>query len=164
MATETQRWRSHPALGAILDAFIFLVPIGIGAAVAVVGSHLVPRPRALALAVAWWAGDLVISAGASLVVSKQVRKLLPLSALLKLSMAFPDQTPSRLGVALRAGTTGSLKRRLSSLDLALPDNATTKQAAEHILMLASALNAHDRQTRGHGERVRALTDMLGNEM
>jgi putative nucleotidyltransferase with HDIG domain len=37
-------------------------------------------------------------------------------------------------------------------------------AAEKILSLAGALNAHDRYTRGHGERVRVLTDLIAEEL
>jgi putative nucleotidyltransferase with HDIG domain len=37
-------------------------------------------------------------------------------------------------------------------------------AAEKILALAGALNAHDRLTRGHGERVRVLTDLIADEL
>ena len=37
-------------------------------------------------------------------------------------------------------------------------------AAEKILALAGALNAHDRLTRGHGERVRAYTDLIADEL
>jgi putative nucleotidyltransferase with HDIG domain len=37
-------------------------------------------------------------------------------------------------------------------------------AAEHILALATALNGHDRLTRGHSERVRVLTDLIADEL
>ena len=36
-------------------------------------------------------------------------------------------------------------------------------AAEKILALAGALNAHDRLTRGHGERVRVFTDLIADD-
>ena len=38
------------------------------------------------------------------------------------------------------------------------------RAAEVILSLSAALNAHDPRTRGHTERVRAYADMLGEEL
>jgi hypothetical protein len=37
-------------------------------------------------------------------------------------------------------------------------------AAEKIVTLAATLSAHDRTTRGHAERVRALTDMIAEEL
>ena len=37
-------------------------------------------------------------------------------------------------------------------------------AAEQILALAASLSAHDRLTRGHSERVRALTDLIAIEL
>ena len=37
-------------------------------------------------------------------------------------------------------------------------------AAERILALATSLSKHDRMTRGHSERVRALTDLIAEQM
>ena len=76
---------------------------------------------------------------------------------------FPDQAPSRLKVALRTGTTGQLRRRLAEASRGeLGD--TPSQAAERLLELVGMLSAHDRLTRGHSERVRAYTQMIGEEM
>lgn len=41
---------------------------------------------------------------------------------------------------------------------------TAAEAAERVLTLAAALNAHDHRTRGHSERVRALTDLVAHDM
>jgi HD-GYP domain-containing protein (c-di-GMP phosphodiesterase class II) len=38
------------------------------------------------------------------------------------------------------------------------------RAAEQILSLVAALSAHDGKTRGHSERVRAFTDLLGSQL
>ena len=46
----------------------------------------------------------------------------------------------------------------------MPPGAEPVLAAEKILALAGALNAHDRLTRGHGERVRAYTDLIADEL
>jgi putative nucleotidyltransferase with HDIG domain len=85
------------------------------------------------------------------------RRLLPLVALLKMSLLFPDQMPSRLGVALRAASPKRLARIAAS-------DSYDSHSAEHVLSLVAALNAHDRRTRGHSERVRALTMLVAEEM
>lgn len=41
---------------------------------------------------------------------------------------------------------------------------TPAEAAERVLELVAALNAHDRITRGHSERVRAYTQMIAEEL
>lgn len=139
------------------------VPIAAGVGAAVVFSRLVDPPARGALKALWFVGCLAASSAVSWVVSGQARRLLPLAALLKLSMAFPDQAPSRFSVALRAGTIGNLKARIAHVrEHGIDSDAAS--AAETILVLSSALNAHDKGTRGHAERVRALTEMLGEEL
>lgn len=164
MAAGSQRWDKHPALATALDAFIFLVPIAAGITTAIVFSHLVPRPNGIRLAALWWIADIVVSAGVSMALARPLRRLVPLASLLKLSLAFPDQTPSRFSIALRAGTVKNLKRRMTELDFDHPEDVDMAAASARILELAAALNVHDRQTRGHGERVRALTDLIADEM
>ena len=45
-----------------------------------------------------------------LFVNHFVRRLLPLTALLKMTLIFPDNAPSRFGLALRTGTTKQLEQ------------------------------------------------------
>ena len=90
------------------------------------------------------------------------RRLLPLSVLLNLSLAFPDRTPSRFGVALRSGNVAQLKRRLEQATQ--EGQADLAEATEVILALVAAISQHDRRTRGHAERTRAYTDLLATEM
>lgn len=87
-----------------------------------------------------------------------LRRLLPLALLLKLSLLFPDEVPNRLGTALRAA---SPKRLLAKLET---DDLEEVSVAERIITLVAALNAHDRRTRGHSERVRALTMLVADEV
>jgi hypothetical protein len=90
-------------------------------------------------------------------------RVLPLAALLRLSLVFPDQTPSRYRVALLSGTTKNLKEvvdRAQRGDI----GDTPAEAAETVLVLTAALNRHDRLTRGHSERVRAYAEVIGAEM
>ncbi len=91
------------------------------------------------------------------------KKFLPLAALLRISLVFPDQAPSRFIVALRSGSARSLKKRLAELES--PDfEGTEDQAARLIVELSAALSRHDRLTRGHSERVRAYTALITQEM
>ena len=77
-----------------------------------------------------------------------MRRFLPLAALFKMSLAFPDQAPSRYKAAMRTRTLRQLQRGLDAGEL--PETAVgTQESAERLLALAMALNDHDRMTRGH---------------
>jgi putative nucleotidyltransferase with HDIG domain len=162
MTTE-HGWEGRPAWAAVVQVLIACVPVAMGVVAAIVFGHLVPRPRSLGPAAGWWIASFAVSTTVLFVFTRLARRLLPLATLLKMSMAFPDRTPSRFSVALRAGTIGNLKARLVELrEQGIDDD--TAPAAETILVLAAAMNAHDRNTRGHAERVRALTELLGDEL
>ena len=75
------------------------------------------------------------------------RRLLPLGALLGLSLVFPDEAPSRFRLALAADTVESLERRLSEMR-----EGDAQESAEILLQLVAALDVHDHITRGHAER------------
>jgi hypothetical protein len=66
-------------------------------------------------------------------------------------------------MALRTGSTAQLRRRIEDARSGAHSD-TPAEAAERVLELVIALNAHDRLTRGHSERVRAYTQMIGDEM
>jgi putative nucleotidyltransferase with HDIG domain len=98
-----------------------------------------------------------------LVMERVVRRWLPLAVLLELSLVFPDRAPSRLRIAQQAARTRDLRERLAEARRAgLHDEPT--EAAERVLALIVALGTHDRKTRGHSERVRALADMLAAKL
>lgn len=113
---------------------------------------------------AWWTVLLSTSVLLAVLVERAGRRLLPLVTLLKLSMLFPDRAPTRFAVARQAGSLRLLKERVVELE-GRPE-ASTQEAlgAPTILALAAALQSHDRQTRGHSERVRVFTDLLAEEM
>jgi len=74
---------------------------------------------------------------------------------------FPDEAPSRFSAALRSGSSRSLARRVDgSGGAGTPEQA----AAERLIELLSDFGRHDRLTRGHSERVRAYSVMLGEQI
>ena len=87
--------------------------------------------------------------------------MLPLAALYRLALVFPDKAPSRYRVALRSGTAHQLSEKLRSGEHL---GGTTSDAAENLLALVAAIGRHDRITRGHSERVRAYADLIGEQL
>ena len=106
---------------------------------------------------------LVLALAVYLLIERIARRLLPLAALFRLSLVFPDQTPSRYRIALLAGTTKGLERAIEESRHGV-EGETPAQAAERLLVLVAALNTHDRLTRGHSERVRAYAEVIGEQM
>ncbi len=109
---EGRSWAPRPAAAFAVRALALLLPLAASVAATAALSRVVPRPDGLGPVVGWWAGITVVATLVLVVVDRLTRRLLPLAALLTLSLAFPDQTPSRLSVALRAGSTSGLERRL----------------------------------------------------
>jgi putative nucleotidyltransferase with HDIG domain len=143
----------------VLRGLILAVPIGASVAAGVALSRLVSAPSGTVETLAWYGLILVSSLAVLMVADHFARRFLPLAVLLRLSFVFPDRAPSRLSVALNAGN----PRRLAAY---LEKSSDTDGAVdrETILTLAAALNAHDRRTRGHSERVRALTELVAVEL
>ena len=81
-----------------------------------------------------------------------------------MTMVFPDRAPKRLAVARRSGNTRDLARPSGRGPKTQGIEDEPVVAAERILRSGGALNAHDRLTRGHGERVRVLTDLIADEL
>src|SRR5579872_1731259 len=158
------RWGARPVQAWSLRGFVFLAPFGVSLGfVRLVTIWVHPPTSSLWAFLGWWFG---ISGAATVVliaVDRLSRRLLPLSALLKLSLAFPDETPSRLQTALRSGGVDTLKARMKLVDAAKAAT-TPKESAARLLELVAALNAHDRLTRGHSERVRAYSVLIGKQM
>jgi HD domain len=91
------------------------------------------------------------------------RRLLPLAALLNLSLLFPDRAPKRFAIARRVGKPRDLQRQLQE---ARDKGVRGGEVAymQRVLELVAALSVHDRQTRGHSERVRVFADLIADEM
>ncbi|HEY6318593.1 MAG TPA: HD-GYP domain-containing protein [Acidimicrobiia bacterium] len=138
---------------------VLAVPLaaGFGAALAVAGA--LPHPHGVAGTVAWYSATLAASLVTVFVVDRLARRLLPSASLLRLTLVFPDQAPSRMAVALSASSR-------TRIDAALRDatNAEDEAGVHTLVALATVLNSHDRRTRGHAERTRALAELVGEEL
>ncbi len=154
-----ERWPRRPAWSAVVRGVVLAVPLvaGFGAALAVAGA--LPRPHGVAGTVAWYGATLAASLVAVVVVDRLARRLLPLASLLRLTLVFPDQAPSRMAVALSA----SSRTRIDAM-LRAATNAEDEAGVQTLVTLATALNSHDRRTRGHAERTRALAELVGEEL
>ena len=163
-AQKMARWSAHPLIAGALRVVVAVVPIAASLGFVFLASRVVAAPSgSLFLYLAWWLGLCAASTGVMIVIDKAARRCLPLGALLKLSLVFPDQAPSRFKVALRSGTVTKLQRIVTD-SKAGRVGETPAEAAERVLELVAALNAHDRITRGHSERVRAYTQMIAEEL
>ncbi len=125
--------------------------------------RLVPDSNSKAASIAWIVAIAVAGFAVSSATSRFTVRLLPLAALMRLSLVFPDQAPSRLKLAIRASSRKRLRIEVESArHHGLSSDAT--EAAGQLLLLTSALGEHDRRTRGHSERVRLYSRLLGEEM
>ena len=156
-------WQSHKLAAGLVRVGIAVVPVAAALAAGITVAGIWARPRAGAAQAGWWGASLGAAATCSYLGARAARRLLPLAVLLRLSLSFPDRTPSRFAVALRAGALSDLKERARRLTEPGSD-VTMAGAAREVILLAVALTSHDRGTRGHSERVRALTDVLAEEM
>ncbi|HSB85389.1 MAG TPA: HD domain-containing phosphohydrolase, partial [Ilumatobacteraceae bacterium] len=163
-ATAAQtRWQAHPGLARVLRAAIALLPVGLSVAMSLSAAHFLPPHRLELNKWLWWVLVGALSTVVLLGADRLLRRLLPLTALLKMTLIFPDQAPSRFRLAMRTGTTKQLEKLVEQASADGPVSTEIDRAAR-MLELVAALSAHDRLTRGHCERVRAYTDLLVSEM
>ncbi len=144
-------WGRRPVVSVVVRVLAWAIPVvGVFVVLQLVDGFLYSSPGVFGLAV-WTFQVLTVALATSRLLERVTRGLLPISLLFNLSLVFPDQAPSRFGVALRRGS---------------PANKQTAEnaAAEKAVMLIAELSRHDRQTRGHTERVRAYTDVIAQEL
>ncbi len=149
------RWRARPGLARALSLAVFVAPIAVAYVITRLAAPLVAGLPALARVLAL--GVLAVVVG--LAAERLLRRVLPLAALLRMTMLFPDRAPSRFKLARSVGNTRVLEERARTRP-----GETAGEAATRILGLLSTLSAHDRRTRGHSERVRVFTDVLAEEL
>ena len=153
------RWCRRPVASALVRATVLSVPLAVAVVAGVVAGSSISG-NSLGSIVARMALGAVASIVGFVVVERLARRLLPLAALLRLSLVFPDCAPSRFSVAMRSTSVRKLQRwaKEAQGDDEIP------ALAEKVVTLASALNAHDRRTRGHSERSRAMADLISEEL
>jgi hypothetical protein len=161
-AVPAGEWRRRPLLSLGLRALILATPIGFSFGVALWLSRTLPRAHSPWTA-ALWIGIAAIGSLLTLVVfERAARRLLPLAALLNVSLLFPDKAPARFAVARRTGTPRELHERLEAARSS--GQVDYAQDLATVIELVLALNVHDRASRGHSERVRVFTDLLTAEL
>ncbi|MEQ9161429.1 MAG: HD domain-containing protein, partial [Ilumatobacter fluminis] len=163
-ATESTRtWRAAPWLAVSLRAFAVIAPILVAYLTIRSFGSLFYRPGGTVGIGVWILQAAAAGALVSHAVGRLTRRLLPLAALMQLTLIFPDEAPSRFGVALRSGTVKQMRARAAEYHRAgLGSNPA--EAAENAIVLVNGLGRHDRLTRGHTERVRAYADLIAEEM
>ena len=154
------RWAERRHVAVALRVAMFLLPVATSVLFISIATRFIPRPTRLLYGGLWWVGLTAASTGVLVVAERALRKFLPLVALFRVSLAFPDEAPSRFKIAMRTNTLRQLQRTVAEGTA----GESVQGCAERLVALAGALNAHDRLTRGHTERVRAYTLMIGEEM
>lgn len=163
MAEQSRSWEGKPVRAYLIRVAAFVLPLAFAILVAWQLTRMLPTPATWPGMIFWWLLVMAASTLALRVADRFAKRLMPLAVLMKLSLVFPDKAPNRFGVSLKSGNAHSLEELLVRAERAGRHDDLT-EAAETILALAAALNAHDPRTRGHGDRVRAYADMLGEEM
>jgi hypothetical protein len=157
------RWEQRKLQSWLIRGAAFVLPIAAAVITATVLTRTLPAPRDGWLHAGWWLAVIGGAVVAMVVVTRLARRLLPLSALLHLSLAFPGTAPSRYRIALRAWSSGSVAREVEAAKSAGAHTEATR-AAETLLTLLAALGSHDSKTRGHAERTRAYADVIATEL
>ena len=153
------QWQSRPVAAMVVRAVLLLCPVGVAALLGLLVSRSLPAPTTT-LAVVRGVITAAVSLVAFVALGRAGRRFLPLAVLLRLNLVFPDRAPSRFAVSLRSTNVRKLERFVH--EARTTDDAVV--LAEKVVTLASALNTHDRRTRGHCERTRALADLIVEEL
>ncbi|HEV7523716.1 MAG TPA: HD domain-containing phosphohydrolase, partial [Acidimicrobiia bacterium] len=156
-------WTPRPLWARVVCVFAALAPVALGAFAAIELSRRLPRtssPIATGLRIFF---VVVVSTAVVFAVDRAARRLLPLAALYRLSLVFPDHAPSRFRTALKAGSSRRVERLVEETRRhGLPHDPG--EAARRVVELITAIGDHDRRTRGHSERVRLYADLIGEEL
>ena len=156
-------WAGRALAAKSLKWSIALAPIAVAASVSIALTLVLPAPSSWRWAILRVVVIAALSMTTITIVERAGRRLLPLSTLLRLSLVFPDRTPSRFKMALKAGSGKRMERAL--IDARTNGlSADRGEAAEQLVLLSTAIGAHDRRTRGHSERVRLYAELLGEEL
>ena len=163
-ADTRKRWAGRPVAARITKIGIALLPIALSLAFSTAMSQLLPPSRIGVNKWIWWIALICVTTLLLSRIDRIIRRLAPLSALLQLSLVFPDEAPSRYKSALRSFSARRVQTRLDSMKEAGFTLNDDENRSQQMLDLLAMLSDHDRMTRGHSERVRAYAEMIGAEM
>ena len=159
---RTREWESRPALSRALRVAVFAGPVAASFGVAALLTRVLPRPDSVATTVLSVAAIAAASLVALVLLERVARSLLPLAALLNLSLIFPDKAPARFAVARRSGRPRDLQENLRRAHEAGREDDARWMTT--VIELVLALSVHDKASRGHSERVRVFTDLLADQL
>ena len=159
----TSRWGDSPWIAFAIRVLVFAVPVFLSLFVTWSVARGWEAPTTIGPAILRFGVLAVVAVVVGAAADKLAKRFLPLAALFRLSLVFPDQAPSRFAVALRSGNTRRIEQRLAEVE-AGGFRGDEADAALLVVELAAALSKHDRLTRGHSERVRAYTALIAEEM
>ncbi len=159
---RADEWSRRPGLSRALRGAIFLGPILASLLIAILLSHALPPAHGPFTAILL-IGIVAAGSFVTLVLfERAARRLLPLAALLNVSLLFPDKAPARFAVARRTGTPRQLQEQLIAARAG--GRTTDAESMQSIIELVLALSVHDKATRGHSERVRVFADLIAAEL
>lgn len=164
MGEPATRWTSRPLLAAGLRVAVFVAPLALSAAVAFAVLAILPLEGAPPVILAGaWIGLGVATAVVMFVTDRLARRLLPVAAFMRLSLVLPDGMPSRFAAASARLTPEQLAREVDHARAGHPGDSSS-EAAARLLRLVAELADHDALTRGHSERVRAYSQIIGESL
>ena len=158
------RWAARASTARIIRIVLFLAPLAGSLILAFWAARTFPPERLGLNRWIWWIGLFVVSTALVQLLDRMFARFTPIATLFQLSLVFPDQTPSRFSVALRSGSARNLQRRLDEIKETGEVFSDKDAYAQQMLDLIRTLSVHDRMTRGHAERVRAYSELIGEEM
>src|SRR5580658_10977478 len=148
------QWQRRPFLSALVRVSVVVLPAAAGIIAGAFVSRLLPHGSGFGPATLSFTVTSFVMLITIIVLERAGRRLLPLAALLNLSLLFPDRAPKRFAIARKVNKPKDLQRQLQEArDKGVRGGDTAYM--QQVLELVAALSVHDKRTRGHPERVRA---------
>ena len=142
-ASESKnRWESRHIAARVLRWAVTLVPFGVSIAVTSLVRDLLGQGTGWNAVLTIFVPLVVVAISTALITERLLNRFLPLASLLELSLVFPDQVPSRFGVALRAGSTRKLARTVHDVQQS-NFSSDHREAAQQVLDLVEVLRNHE---------------------
>ena len=160
---EDGQWQASPVTAVVIRVAAAIIPFVVAWFVVTALSTSFYRPDGLFGVVLWLLQALITGLAVSMTTERFTRRALPLASLFNMTLVFPDQAPSRFGIALRSGSLRRLESRTDTTFNTKLTGSPAEAAAQAVGLIARVSN-HDRMTRGHSERVRAYSDLIAEEM